>query len=147
MSRDKSGKSCSLADVFDQICERDQVKKRTFLYQQRWFAKLGKAAAAIVDAHPMLIMLLDEASNTNQLTQSCNLYLSSEFFLTELETLAWFNYRVTFPYLYYIEKSSQEDLLIILPQLYHDLLQNKTDTLKDFVLIFQVSQSRSQRVN
>ena len=81
------------------------------------FAKLGKAAAAaaaIVDAYPMLLMLLDEASNL---------------------------------YLYCIGKSSLGDLLIILPQLYHNLLQNKTDTLKDSVVHIPASQSRSQRVN
>ena len=50
VSRDKSGKSCSLADEFDLICEREGCVKRMFLYQQRRFGKLGKAAAAILEA-------------------------------------------------------------------------------------------------
>ena len=59
VSRDSSGKSCSLADEFDLVCEREGCVKRMFLYKQRRFAKLGKAAAAILEAYPILQMLLD----------------------------------------------------------------------------------------
>ena len=45
VTHDKSAKSCSKADLFDHICEREEVVKRMFLYQQRRFAKVGKAAA------------------------------------------------------------------------------------------------------
>ena len=43
----KSRRSCSQADLFDHICEGEGITKRVFLYQQRQFAKLGKAAAAL----------------------------------------------------------------------------------------------------
>ena len=45
ISRDKSGKSSFLADLFDQICELEHLAKQIFFYQQQRFAKLGKAAA------------------------------------------------------------------------------------------------------
>ena len=134
VSHDTSGKSCSQAKLFDLICEREGVQKRLFLYQQRRFAKLGKSTAALVEAYPMLIKLIDEISVTNQPTEACMLYLSSEFFYTELEALAYFNHIVPFPFLHDIEKSSQEELLKILPKLHQDLLEGKTDTLKDFVV-------------
>ena len=35
ITHDKSGKSSSQADIFDHICEREQILKRVFLYQQR----------------------------------------------------------------------------------------------------------------
>ena len=70
------------------------MKKRIFLCQQRRFAKLGKAAAALVDAYPILEMLLNEIQNTNQLSEACQLYLSSEVFKTELQTLAFFYHKI-----------------------------------------------------
>ena len=83
MSHEKSAKSTSLADQFECICEREGVVKIIFLYQQRRFAKLGKAAAAIVEAYPYLNMLINEATTFNLLIQACQLYLTSEIFLTE----------------------------------------------------------------
>ena len=105
VSHDKSGKSCSQAKLFDLICEREGVQKGLFLYQQRRFAKLGKSAAALVEAYPMLIKLIDDISVKNQLTEACMLYLSSESFYSELEALAYFNHTVIFPFLHSVEKS------------------------------------------
>lgn len=93
--------------------------KRIFLYRQRRFGKLGKVAAAITEACPLLTMLLDEATTTNLLVEVCRLYIASEIFLTELETLAYFNYYVTFPFLLCLERSAQQNLL------YKDLLAKK----------------------
>lgn len=132
ISHEKSGKSSSLADLFDHICEREGVVKRIFLYQQRRFAKLGKAASSLLQALPLLRKLIDEVDHTNLLIESCNLYLSSELFITELEVLSYFNHHVTFPFLNCMEKSQQKDLLIILPALYQDLTLKKVDTLKEF---------------
>ena len=53
---------------------------------------MGKSAAAMVEAYPMLIKVTDEISVTNQLTEACMLHLSSEFFYTELEALAYLNH-------------------------------------------------------
>ena len=134
VTHNKSANSCSEADQFDRICEREHVRKRIFLYQQRRFAKLGKSASSILDAKDILQMLLDEVDSTNQLTETCKIYLSSELFLTELECLSFFNYFVTFPFLNCVEVSSQSELLQIIPKLHNDLLQKKTDTLKKFVV-------------
>ena len=62
------------------------------------------------------------------------LYLLSELFYTELEALACFNQTVTFPFFHCVEKSLQEELLRILPKLHQDLLEGKTDTLKNVVV-------------
>ena len=61
-------------------------------------------------------------------------YTSSELFITELECLAFFNHFVTFPFLNCVEVSDQVCLLNILPKLYSNLLQKKTDTLEKFVV-------------
>ena len=134
VTHNKSANSCSQADLFERICEREGQVKRIFLYQQRSFAKLGKAAASILNAKEILNMLLDEIQSTNQLTESCRIYMSSELFMTQLECLAFFNHYVTFPFLNCVEISSQEELLQILPKLYADLLLLKTDTLNKFVV-------------
>ena len=95
---------------------------------------LGKAAAAILEAYPILNMLLEEVNSTNQLIEACNIYMSSEFFKTELEVLTYFNYKVTFPYLHAIEKVDQVQLKSLLPKLYSDLSSKKLDTLLDYVV-------------
>ena len=125
ITHDKSAMSCSQADLFDYICERESTSKRAFLYQQRRFATLGKAALSI----------LDEVEGTNQLVEDCKIYLSSELFITELECLAYFNHFITFPFLNCVKTSSQAELLVVLPQLYNDLSDKKVETLKDFVVL------------
>ena len=62
------------------------------------------------------------------------MYIKSELLITELECLAFFNYHVTFPFLHCIEMNNQVDLCRILPQLYHDLLDNKINKLSNFVV-------------
>ena len=121
VTHDKFVKSCSQADLFDFICEREGVNKRVFLYQQRWFTKLGKAALLILEAKDVLQMLVDEVEGTNQLVESYKIYLSSGLFITELECLAHFNHIVTFPFLNCVEMSTQADLLFTLPNLHEDL--------------------------
>ena len=84
ITHNKSANSCSQSDLFEYICEREGVAKRIFLYQQRRFAKIGRAAACILEAKYILSMFLDEIQITNQLVESCKLYLASELFITEL---------------------------------------------------------------
>ena len=79
-------------------------------------------------------MLLDEVESTNQLVESCKIYLSSELYITELECLAFFNHHVTFPFLNCIEMSSQSNLVTILTKLYQDLPEKKIDSLTTFVI-------------
>ena len=134
VTHNKSANSCSQAEFFEFICEREGVVKRIFLCQQRRFAKLGKAAACILEALDIFNLLLDEVEGTNQLVESCRIYLSSEIFLTELSCLAFFNQQVTFPFLNCVEVSSLDDLVEILPKLHGDLLQHKNDTLSKFIV-------------
>ena len=79
-------------------------------------------------------MLLDEVEGTNQFVVSCRIYLASELFITQLQCLSLFNHHVTFPFLNCVECSNQEDLLLILPKLYSELLEIRTVTLKMFVV-------------
>ena len=48
--------------------------------------------------------------------------------------MTYFNHTVTFPFLHCVEKSSQEELLKLLPKLLQDLVEGNTDTLKGFVV-------------
>ena len=96
--------------------------------------QLGKAALCILQAKDILQMLVNETEGTNQLVESCRIYLSSKLFITELECLAYFNHYVTFPFLNCTEVSSQIQLLEILPKLYSDLTDGKIDTLQNYVV-------------
>lgn len=83
-----------LSTVYD-----NEVSKRISLYQQRRFAKLGKAWASLLKALLVLTKLLDETEGTNQLVEACRIHLASKIFLAELEVFAFFNH-VTFPTLH-----------------------------------------------
>ena len=76
-------------------------------------------------------MLVNEVKGTNQIVESCMIYLSSELYTTELECLAYFNQYVTFLFL---KVSSQIQLLEVLPKLYSDLTDGKIDTLQNYVV-------------
>ena len=79
-------------------------------------------------------MLLDKVEATNQLVECCEIYLSTDLFITELECLVFFNHFVTFPFLKCVEVSNQDQLVEIFPKLYNDLLDKKTHLEK---LLFQ----------
>ena len=78
-------------------------------------------ALSILEAKDVLQMLVDEVEGTNQLVESCKIYLSSELFITELQCLAYFNHFVIFPFLNCVEMSTQDDFLFTLPKLHEDL--------------------------
>ena len=82
-------------------------------------------------------MLLDESSASNLLAESSRIYLNCELFLTELQVLAFFTHTVTLPLLNAVAISTTEELLKILPQLYADLSEGKTDTLKEYTVIYK----------
>ena len=107
---DKSAHSCSLADEFDYIVEKEGKTKHLSLYQRR-FAKLGYSAASILAALPLLQMLLNETEKDNLLVQACRLYIECEFFITELQVLAYFTHRITLPFLNCVEEVDQSKLI------------------------------------
>ena len=51
------------------------LSKKIFLYQQRQFAKLGKATLSLLEAKDVIRMLVDEIEGTNQLVKSCRIYI------------------------------------------------------------------------
>ncbi|KAG1667875.1 Cyclin-A2 [Nymphon striatum] len=93
-----------------------------------------KAASSVLQAKDIIQMVIDEVEGTNQLVESCRIYLSSELFITELECLAYFNHFVTFPFLNCVQISSQGQLLELLPKLHNDLIKGKIDTLQDYIV-------------
>ena len=116
-----SGNTISQADTFNHICQCKVVVKRLFLYQQRRFTKLGKSVVSLFAAYPILKMLVQKVTESKQLVEACKIYLASEIFKTDLEVLAFFTHHVTFPFLHCVEKSMQDELLVILPKLFKDL--------------------------
>ena len=90
--------------------------------------------ASLVEAYPILKLLVDEVVESNQLVEACKIYIPIEIFLTALEVLVYLTHHVTFPFLHLVKKSTQVQLLPTFPKLYTDLKEGKTNTLKDFVV-------------
>ena len=128
MTYNSSANSCSLADEFDYVIEREGKIKRMPLYHQRRFAKLGCSAAAIIAALDLLQILLREIEKNNILVQSCKLYMECEFLLTKLQALSYFTRKVTLP-LFNCLETSQKYLFQRLPALYRDLTNGNMHTL------------------
>ena len=57
------------------VCEKECVTKIVFLYQQKRFAKLRKAAAVLMEVRDLLTILLDEVGAMNQLIEARRLYI------------------------------------------------------------------------
>ena len=100
ISHDKSAHSTNLAEEFDQIVERENQVNHIGLY--------------------------NETHLVNQHVEAAHMYTHCEFFHTELKVIAYFSYHVTLPFLNFIEKSTQNTLLEILPKLYEDLKNNSS---------------------
>ncbi|KAG1650219.1 hypothetical protein GQR58_028234 [Nymphon striatum] len=93
-----------------------------------------KAASSVLQAKDIIQMVIDEVEETNQLVESCRIYLSSELFITELECLAYFNHFVTFPFLNCVQISSQCQLLELLPKLHNNMIKGIIDTLQNYIV-------------
>ena len=78
---DKSTNSCSLADEFDYIAEREGKTKHMSFYHQRRFAKLGYSAGSIIAALDLLQVLLHETEKDNFSSSLANCTWSVNFYL------------------------------------------------------------------
>ena len=134
VSHEKSAHSTNQAELFDHILQQEQQVKHIVMYYERQFTKLGYSAASILDSLPYLQMLLTKSHLSNKHIEIVRMFLDSEFLITELVVLAYFTHKITLPFLYFVEVSSQVQLLQMFPQLFNDLKEGKMDTLKDYVI-------------
>ena len=74
ISHDKSAHSTNLAEEFDHIVEREKQVKHIGLYKERRITKLGYVCAGLVDAMPMICILLDETHLVNQHVEAARMY-------------------------------------------------------------------------
>ena len=102
------------------------------LYKEKRFTKLGYLAGAVYDCLPYFKQILVETPLNNLLVRACRLYVNNDFIVAGFKALANFTYKVTMPYLNFIEKSNLADLVRMLPKLYIDLADCKLDTMADY---------------
>ena len=69
----KSVNATNIAHEFDHIVEREGEVKHIALYHERRFCKLGYVCASIVNALPLLQMMLNETSQANLHIESSNI--------------------------------------------------------------------------
>ena len=128
-----SGNTTSQADTFKHICE----------HQSNIFFYTNKDDLPSLEnlLHPYMkptqfwkCWYIQKVTEINQLVEACKIYLASEIFKTELEGLAFFTHHVTFPFLHWVKKSTQDKLLVILPKLFKDLKDGKMDILSKFLV-------------
>ena len=94
---------------------------------------MGHSAASILDSLLYLHMLLIKSHLSNQHIKIVHMFLDSEFSIKELAVLAYFTHKITLPFLYFDEVSSQLQLFQMFPQLFNDLKEGRMGTLKDYV--------------
>ena len=132
VAREESGKPTSLSKEFDAALEEEGLTKSLSLYIERRWTKTGYTAGALVECIPILKKILNETTLNNMLVQACRLYLECDFIVAAMRALANFTYFVTMPYLNLVEKSDQNKLCVILPELYKGLSEGNQDTLKEY---------------
>lgn len=137
ISHDKSATSTNQASLFDYILEREDKVKHISLYQERRFTKLGYSCASILDAFPYIRMVVNETHLNNQHVEIMRVLMDSEFLLSELNSLAYFTYKVTLPLLNVVESGTQDDLCQIFPQLCQDLKDGSLETLKNYIVEYR----------
>ena len=129
VSHEKSAQSTNQAELIDHILQREQQVKHNAMHYERRFTKMGYSAASILHSLPYLQILLTESHLSNQHIEIVRMFLDSEFLITELAVLAYFTHKVTLPFLYFVEVSSQVQLIHMFPQLFNDLKEGRMDTL------------------
>ena len=110
------------------------MHKSLSLYKEKRFTRLGYQSGAVYDCIPYLRKLLDETPLNNLLVRACKVYLENEFVLSGLKCLAIFTYKITMPFLNMVEKSDQNKLCELLPQLFDDLSSKNLDSLPQFLV-------------
>ena len=125
-------KTTSLREDFDLKLEEYGVHKSLSLYKEKRFTKLGYQAGAVYDCIPYFKEVLEETPLNNLLVRSCKIYLENEFILAGFKALANFTYRVTMPFLNFMERTDQNLLVETPPKFYQDLKEEIMDTFEAY---------------
>lgn len=126
-----TGKKTSMYKDFLKICEEDNLQRKVGSCSERRFGVLGHCAGTIIHHLPQFKKLL-AATATNLHSKAVKLYLEEEFIVDAMVCLARITEFVTVPFLQMVQKSTNQQLLQIFPQLFHDLKHNSLSTLADF---------------
>ena len=132
VSGEESGKPTSLAKEFNLALEEQGLRKSLNLYRERRFTKLGYCTGSVFDCLPIFQKILEETTNNNLLVQACRLCSENKYIVAALKALSYFTYKITMPYLNFVEKSDQNDLCKTLPVLYGDLRNGNMETLNQY---------------
>ena len=90
--------------------EERGLMKSLSLYGERRFTKLGYCAGSVFDCIPIFQKILEETTNNNLLVQACRLYLENECVVAAFKALSYFTYKVTMPYLNFVENLRNGDM-------------------------------------
>lgn len=126
------GHKSSLYEEFDAELSRNNRSKKFSIFKERRFALLGYSAAAAIHHKEDIVSTLSCTNSQNKLVQACRLYSQMDYVTIALSCIAWFTYKVTFPFLNMCEIETTTKLLEILPRLQNDLYSNKMDTLNEY---------------
>jgi hypothetical protein len=116
VAHDKSGHSTSSSKEFDLQLEEDGVAKSLVMYKELRFTRLEYSSGAVLECLPQYqkILDLDNTSCSNLLIESCMLYVANDYVVAAFKALSYLTYKVTMPYLNFVEKSDQNALLPML---------------------------------
>ena len=128
------GKTTSLSDLFQFKLEEAGLHKSFSLYKEKRFTRLGYQAGAVYDCIPFFRQILNETPLNNLLVRACRIYLENDFIIAGLKALANFTYKVTMPFLNFVERTDQDSLVDVLPKLCTDLKNGRMDTLSEYLV-------------
>lgn len=133
-----TGKNISLHHQFHTQCDLDNVPASFSKYKQRRFATLGYSAGAILHHQKQLKDLLNKY-HKNMLSQACRFYISHQFIIDSLATLATVTEKITLPFLVMVQKVDQFKLTQLLPLLHGQLQEHRADVLREFIEPFKLN--------
>lgn len=126
-----SGKTFSLHNIFEQVTHEQNIKIVLRSFKTRRFCKKRHDAAGILYHREHILETIRRSGSNNQLVQAVQFYLSYYLLLcyyiilAEIEALAKFTYHITFPFLNFTEKATQQDCVKILPKMFEDFKNGK----------------------
>lgn len=129
-----TGHKSSLHLEFAEILSKYKVSKKFSLLKERRFCLLGYTAAAVLFHLDHFKELLLTTKSNNLLVLACKLYIDCDFILNAFVSLAYFTYRVTFPFFQLSIKGDQKDCIFYLNKMYEDLAKCEISTLDSFLV-------------
>lgn len=130
------GHNTSQYQIFDAVLAENQRNRKFTVFKERRFGQMGYTAAAVIYHLNDIRELLLRTKSNNTLVRACKVYVENSYILNGLRSLSIFCYKVTLPFMNFMEKETQIECVKMIPTLYNDFKVGNLETLKHYVVDF-----------